>query len=53
MKVELEYKNGQKASFEDVLDVVFCEFDSEIYLKRDDVSVISNNKIKIIKITDL
>ena len=53
MKVELEYTNGQIAYFENVLDIVFCSFDIEIYLKRDDVKVISNNKIKSIKVTDL
>lgn len=51
MKVELEYINAQKAFFEDVLDVVFCTYDIEIYIKRDDVNVISNNKIKSIKVT--
>lgn len=53
MKVELEYINGQKALFEDVLDVVFCSFDIEIYLKREDVAVVENNKIKSVKVTDL
>lgn len=53
MKVELEYINGQKAFCEDVLDVVFCTYDIEIYLGRDDVNVIENNKIKSVKVTDL
>lgn len=53
MKVDIEYTNDETACIEDVLDVVFCSFDIEIYLKRDDVNVISNNKIKSIKVTDL
>lgn len=53
MKVELEYTNDETACFEDVLDVVFCSFDVEIYLKREDVNVIPNSKIKSVKVTDL
>lgn len=53
MKVELEYINGKKAFYEDVLDVVFCDFDIEIYLKRDDVTVLSRNEIKSIMVMDL
>lgn len=53
MKVELEYTNGEKAFCEDVLNVVFCDFDIEIYFKRDDVTVIPNNKIKSVKVTEL
>lgn len=53
MKVELEYINGQKVSFKDVLDVVFCTYDIEIYHRGDDVTVIENNKIKSVKVTEL
>lgn len=53
MTVELEYISGQKVTFKDVLDVVFCTYDIEIYHKRDDVTVIENNKLKSVKVTDL
>lgn len=53
MKVELEYTNDETACFEDVLDLVFCSYDIEIYLKRDYPYVIENNRIKSVKVTDL
>ncbi|WP_157844153.1 hypothetical protein [Candidatus Stoquefichus sp. SB1] len=53
MKVEIEYTNDEITCFEDILDVVFCSYDIEIYLRRDDVNVIPTSKIKSVKVTDL
>lgn len=52
MKVKIKYRDNKEVNIDEVKDVVFCEYDIEIYfLESEEVTVIDNYRIKSVEIS--